>query len=102
MKQSMVARARRAVLPIVVGVALAALRACAGGGGGTASVSPTQAEAVALPADANLDYRLGSGDKLRVIVFGEQDLSGAFDVTGSGKVSLPLIGPVQASGREPV
>lgn len=45
-----------------------------------------------------LDYRLGSGDKLRVIVFGEDDLSGEFDVTGSGMVSLPLIGQVRAQG----
>ncbi|NIJ41613.1 polysaccharide export outer membrane protein [Parvibaculum indicum] len=45
-----------------------------------------------------LDYRLGSGDKLRVIVFGEEDLSGEFDVTGAGMVSLPLIGQVRAQG----
>jgi len=99
MNQSVVAWMRRALRPIVVGVALAALSACAGGGGAAASVSPLQVEATALPADANLDYRLGSGDKLRVIVFGEQDLSGEFDVTGSGKVSLPLIGQVQAAGK---
>lgn len=43
-------------------------------------------------------YLLGTGDKLRLIVYGEQDLSGEFDVTGTGKVSLPLIGQVQASG----
>jgi polysaccharide export outer membrane protein len=58
-----------------------------------ASASPTPVVA----ADGSLDYRLGSGDKLRVIVFGEPDLSGEFDVTGSGKVSLPLIGQVQAA-----
>ena len=52
-----------------------------------------------LPSDANIDYRLGSGDKLRVIVFGEPDLSGEFDVSGSGKVALPLIGQVDAAGR---
>lgn len=44
------------------------------------------------------DYLLGSGDKLRVNVFGEEDLSGEVDVTGNGKVSLPLIGQVQAAG----
>jgi polysaccharide export outer membrane protein len=76
-----------------------ALSACASSGGTSATVAPpTGAEEVPL-ADANLDYRLGSGDKLRVIVFGEQDLSGEFDVTGSGKVSLPLIGQVQAAGK---
>ena len=44
------------------------------------------------------EYTLGSGDKLRVIVFGEDDLSGEFDVTGAGMVSLPLIGQVRAQG----
>lgn len=40
------------------------------------------------------DYRLGSGDRVRLIVFSEPDLSGEFDVDGSGTVSLPLIGQV--------
>jgi polysaccharide export outer membrane protein len=44
------------------------------------------------------DYRLGAGDKIRVIVFGEEALTGEFFVGGSGKVSLPLIGEVQAAG----
>lgn len=39
-------------------------------------------------------YRLDSGDKLRLIVYGEADLSGEFEVDGSGTVSLPLIGNV--------
>ena len=53
---------------------------------------------MSLPADATLDYRLGAGDKLRLIVFGEADLSGEFDVTGGGRVSLPLIGQIDAEG----
>lgn len=44
------------------------------------------------------EYRLGAGDKVRVNVFGEEALTGEFLVGGSGKVSLPLIGEVQASG----
>ena len=43
-------------------------------------------------------YRLGSGDKVRVNVYGEESLSGEFFVSGDGKVSLPLVGEVQASG----
>jgi protein involved in polysaccharide export with SLBB domain len=43
-------------------------------------------------------YRLGSGDKIRLIVFGEDSLSNVFSVNGDGKVSLPLIGEVQAQG----
>lgn len=44
-------------------------------------------------------YTLGSGDKLRVTVFGEEDLSGEFEVSGNGQISLPLIGEVDAGGK---
>lgn len=44
-------------------------------------------------------YRLGSGDKLRVTVFDEEDLSGEFLVKSEGVISLPLIGDVMAAGR---
>ena len=44
-------------------------------------------------------YRLGAGDKMRIIVFGEPDLSGEFFVDDSGSVDLPLIGDVSAGGQ---
>jgi protein involved in polysaccharide export with SLBB domain len=44
------------------------------------------------------NYHLGTGDKIRVIVYGEDDLGGEFSVDGNGYVSLPLIGQVKASG----
>ena len=43
-------------------------------------------------------YRLGTGDKLRVTVFNELDLSGDFTIDGQGFVRLPLIGQTQAAG----
>jgi len=43
-------------------------------------------------------YRLGSGDKLRVTVYNEKDLSGDFEVNDQGLVALPLIGPVKVGG----
>ncbi len=43
-------------------------------------------------------YRLGPGDRLRVIVFGEEDLSGEFEVDSVGVVSLPLIKPINTKG----
>ncbi|MCI5044887.1 MAG: polysaccharide export protein [Aquisalinus sp.] len=45
------------------------------------------------------EYTLGPGDKLRLIVFGEDDLSGEFLVDGSGLVSLPLVGEISAEGK---
>jgi polysaccharide export outer membrane protein len=44
------------------------------------------------------DYKLGADDKIRVITFGEESLSGEFAINGAGKVSLPLVGEVQAAG----
>lgn len=53
------------------------------------------------PAAAQEDlatlYRLGPGDKVRVTVYGEPDLSGEFEVDSSGSVSLPLVGEVPAN-----
>ena len=47
---------------------------------------------------ANSDYRLGPGDKVRVTIFGETDLSGDYQLDGAGIVRLPLIGSVRAIG----
>ena len=44
-------------------------------------------------------YRLGTGDKVRVTVYGEDDLGGEFEVDGNGAISLPLIGEVTAAGE---
>lgn len=85
---------------LIAGFLMLGLAACAAGGAPVNQVSTSTDQAL-VPVGASSgakDYRLGSGDKLRVIVYGEQDLSGEFDVTGSGKISLPLIGQVQAAG----
>jgi protein involved in polysaccharide export with SLBB domain len=42
--------------------------------------------------------RLQPGDKLRITVFGEDKLSGEYEVDPGGSVSLPLAGTVQAAG----
>ena len=43
-------------------------------------------------------YLLGSGDTLRILVFGDPRLNGDFRVNDDGKVALPLVGPVEAAG----
>ena len=51
------------------------------------------------PADPkDLNYKLGTDDKLRVIVFGETSLSGEFVISDSGEIAFPLIGNVHAAG----
>ncbi len=51
--------------------------------------------------EANAPYTLGSGDRVRVLVFGQDSLSNSYAVDSSGHVSLPLIGPVMAQGLTP-
>lgn len=55
----------------------------------------------AVSSEGAYEYKLGAGDKLRIIVFGETQLSGEFFVADSGTVSLPLIGEVAARGSTP-
>jgi protein involved in polysaccharide export with SLBB domain len=45
-----------------------------------------------------ITYVLGSGDKVRITVFGEDTLSGEYLVPGEGNIAFPLIGGVRASG----
>ncbi len=53
--------------------------------------------AVSSVSAQELDYRLGTGDQVRVTVFGHEDLSGQFEVGSDGRISLPLIGEVRAA-----
>jgi polysaccharide biosynthesis/export protein len=43
-------------------------------------------------------YTLDSGDKLRVVVFGQEGLSASYAVDTSGNITMPLIGAVRARG----
>jgi polysaccharide biosynthesis/export protein len=54
---------------------------------------------VDTPASAEDDYLIGSEDTLEVLVWKNADLSRVVSVRPDGKISLPLIGDVQAAGR---
>jgi protein involved in polysaccharide export with SLBB domain len=65
--------------------------------------TPVVAQDVVPVSPETLDptrYQLGSGDKVKVTVYGEEDLSGEFELDGSGLVALPLIGPVAIGGKD--
>lgn len=51
-----------------------------------------------LQASLHEPYTLNAGDKLRVIVFGQDALSNVYAVDGAGRISMPLIGAVEARG----
>lgn len=54
--------------------------------------------ASAAPAESS-DYRLAVGDRVKVTVFGHEDLSGEFEVSATGHIVMPLIRDVQARDR---
>ena len=65
---------------------------------GTAA-EPSAARSVAPRNWTDQEYRLGAGDKLRVEVYREPQLSQSLQVRPDGKITLPLVGDVVATGR---
>ena len=50
-------------------------------------------------AQLTAPYTLASGDRIRVIVFGQDALSNSYAVNGSGMIAMPLIGDVPVGGE---
>lgn len=48
------------------------------------------------------DYRLSAGDKLRIEVYKDAQLSQSLQIRPDGKITLPLVGDVAAAGRTPI
>lgn len=48
------------------------------------------------------DYRLGPGDKLRVEVYKDTQLSQSVQIRPDGKITLPLVGDIEATGKTPI
>jgi polysaccharide export outer membrane protein len=46
-------------------------------------------------------YRLDAGDRLRVVVFGQEGLTNTYAIDAGGSITMPLIGAVGARGRTP-
>jgi polysaccharide export outer membrane protein len=53
------------------------------------------------PAELNAPAALRPGDKLQLAVYGQDALSGEFEIRADGTLVLPVIGSVAASGRTP-
>src|SRR5437763_27582 len=52
----------------------------------------------AAAVDFEAPYALDTGDRLRVMVFGQDGLSNSYAVDAAGKITMPLIGAVRARG----
>jgi polysaccharide export outer membrane protein len=62
------------------------------------SAPPGTLSTLALPSSTVTNTRVGSGDVLRVTVFGQPDLSAEVGVNDKGMLTLPLIGGVDVTG----
>jgi polysaccharide export outer membrane protein len=53
------------------------------------------------PAASDQQYRLDAGDKLRVVVYGQEGLTNTYAIDAGGSITMPLIGAVSARGLTP-
>jgi polysaccharide export outer membrane protein len=68
----------------------------------TATVDPVPVGTSGATAAVSGDYRLIAGDKLRIEVYKDAQLSQSLQIRPDGKITLPLVGDVAAAGRTPV
>jgi polysaccharide export outer membrane protein len=57
--------------------------------------------AAPMPAAYDVAYKLDAGDKLRVVVYGQEGLTNTYAIDAGGSITMPLIGSVPARGRTP-
>ena len=65
---------------------------------GAVAVPPPMAYAPFVDEGA---YTLDAGDRLRIVVFGQEGLTNSYAVDASGHIAMPLIGSVLGAGRRP-
>lgn len=54
---------------------------------------------VATPVRYDASYHLDAGDKLRVVVYGQEGLTNSYAIDAGGSITMPLVGAVPARGR---
>jgi polysaccharide export outer membrane protein len=65
------------------------------------TTSAPAAAYAAVPSSVRYEsaYQLDAGDKLRVVVFGQEGLTNTYAIDTGGSITMPLIGSVPARGR---
>jgi len=67
-------------------------------GGAFAADPPTRTDASPIVGE----YRLGAGDKLSIVVYKDPQLSQSVQIRPDGKITLPLVGDLEATDRTPI
>jgi polysaccharide biosynthesis/export protein len=84
------------------GGAIAALRdSFASASGRSDAAGPVAYAAVPMPAVHETSYKLDAGDRLRVVIYGQEGLTNTYAIDAGGSITMPLIGAVSARGRTP-
>jgi polysaccharide export outer membrane protein len=66
-----------------------------------AYAAPVVYAAAPAPVMHDPAYRLDAGDRLRIVVYGQEGLTNTYLVDAGGHITMPLIGSVQARGKTP-
>jgi polysaccharide export outer membrane protein len=53
------------------------------------------------PIGHDAAYRVDAGDRLRIVIYGQEGLTNTYSIDAGGSITLPLIGAVPARGRTP-
>jgi polysaccharide export outer membrane protein len=56
---------------------------------------------VPMPVAYDAAYRLDAGDRLRVVIYGQEGLTNTYAIDAGGSITMPLIGAVRARGLTP-
>ena len=83
---------------LLFGWALLVTAVCAQGPDKNTSGNSPKAAESAAPSTADADYKIGPQDVVRIDVWKEPDISRTIPVRPDGKISVPLLNDVQASG----
>src|ERR1700710_1405353 len=72
------------------------------------ATSPRRAYAAApavyaapIPVAYDAAYRLDAGDRLRIVIYGQEGLTNTYAIDAGGSITMPLIGAVHARGLTP-
>jgi polysaccharide export outer membrane protein len=82
---------------LLSGLCVFALAACESSGSGACSGDRSAPRSAGVVG--GLEYRLGVGDKVKVVVLGQSELGGELEVDAGGKIVVALIGEITAAGR---
>ena len=83
------------------GGAIGALRASFAASPQRAYAPAPAVYAAPVPVAYDAAYRLDAGDRLRIVVYGQEGLTNTYAIDAGGAITLPLIGAVRARGLTP-